>query len=587
MIDVPGHERFLKNMAAGATSIDLALLVIAADDGPMPQTREHLDVLELLGVRRGVVALTKIDLVDEEMRLLVEEEIESMLAGRSLQGSPIVPVSSVTGEGMDALRATLERILATIEPRSAEGAFRMPVQRVFSLAGFGTILTGIPLAGEIKVGETVEIVGKGLRSRIRGIHAYGRSVDQARAGHSTALNLPEIPLAQAARGDVVAVPDRLEAVDRLEMEVRMVGDVTPLRHGETVHLHLGTSELIARVFLLDSRDLPPRGVGLAQIVCEAAVACLPGDFGILRRLTPARTIAGGRVIGVGGRRLRRFREEVIDRLRAKEESLDSRQQRLAVILIEAGEPGLSRDQCLRRLGWTPQELDEALRDLLATEEVCQDKRSGRLFARRSVDRERERILATLAAYYEKHPLSSTCPIGELRREAGEDILDVALGRLEEEGRLKVLPGGMIQDPARESRVSQQDRGKLGQVAEWVETAGSRAHSRDELLQEFGAEAKVLLERLLEERLAVAVGPEFVWGAAAYGKAVGIVGELCGQVGGTLDIPSLRDRLDTSRKYLIPFLEHLDRVGITARKGDRRILRRIEPMVPRTRAAGDS
>ncbi|MFQ5506190.1 MAG: selenocysteine-specific translation elongation factor [Planctomycetota bacterium] len=572
MVDVPGHERFLKNMVAGATSVDLAVLVVAADDGVMPQTREHHDVLDLLGVRRGIVALTKVDLADDVTVELAEEEIRELLAGGPLEGSEIVRLSSVTGEGIDRFKSSLERAVQDVEARSTDGVFRMPVQRVFSLHGFGSVLTGIPLAGEIAVGEQLEVVGKKLVSRIRGIHAYGQAVDKACAGHSTALNLPDVPLDRVERGDTLSVPGALAAETRLELEIRAVGDVPPLKHGEEVHLHLGTKDVLARVFLLDRKSLPTGNTGLAQVLARQPVVVIPGDFVLLRRLSPARTIAGGRVIGVGGRRLRRFKDEVLEHLQEKERVLVEPAARVSLIVTEAGEPGMSPEQCAGRLGWTPTALGEVLSYVLEKELLYQERRSARLFGIPSVDREIARIEKMLAGWYRKHPMSMTCPVARFRRDGAESLLSIALERLAKRGRIEILTGGLIRDPARKDSLTSEERALLERMVEWLEAAGARSRSRAEVLEHFGKQGAELLERLLEESQAVAVGPTFVWGGRSYGKALEIVTEICGEVGGELDIPSLRDRLGTSRKFLIPFLEHLDRVGITARKGNRRILR---------------
>ncbi len=573
MIDVPGHERFLKNMVAGATSIDLAVLVIACDDSVMPQTREHLDVLELLGVRRGIVALTKVDLVDEETQAFAVEEIKELLAGRSLEGAPIVPVSSTTGRGIPELEELLRQQAAALEPRRTDGVFRMPVQRTFTVPGFGTVLTGILIAGEIAIGDTVELVGKGLQSRVRGIHAYGSAVERACAGHSTALNLPGIPLAQAHRGDVVALPDSLVRVDRIELDVHVVSDVRPLEHGERVHLHLGTTEVTARAFLIDESALAPGAHGLVQVLSDEPVVCLPGDFALLRRLSPARSIAGGRVIGLRGRRLRRFKERTIEKLRAKEAALDEPENLLKLAVAEGGEVGVDRLECIGRLGWTASELEGYLAQVIEHGEVLEDRKSGRLFSGRSVEREEQRISERLAAHYRKHALATTCPIADLRRGTGAVLLGVALLRLEAAGEVALLPGGLVQDPSRTDTLSPAERQSLTELRSWLEESGHRPQTRDDIAERFGKDGAQWLERLIEEEGAVAVGPMFVWGGDAYRSAVAIVEELCGGAGSVLDIPSLRDRLGTSRKFLIPFLEHLDRVGVTARKGDRRILRR--------------
>ncbi|MCA8970149.1 MAG: SelB C-terminal domain-containing protein, partial [Planctomycetes bacterium] len=395
-----------------------------------------------------------------------------------------------------------------------------------------------------------------------------------RAGHSTALNLPDIPIDSAERGDVVGVPDRLEAVDRLEIELRAVHDIGALRHGESVHLHLGTTETTARVFLLDQKDLPAGQTGLGQLVCDDHVVCLPGDFALLRRLSPARTIAGGRVLGLGGRRLRRFRDEVVDRLQEKERSLEDPQKRLGVALREAGAVGLSFEDARRRLGCTDREFEGMLAPVLERGDAYRAAKSERLFAPASVHREEERIARKLAEYYESHSMAATCPIAELRiGSSNEALLTVGLERLATTGAVEVLPGGMVQDPSRVERISPEERRLLDALSRWLDEAGQRPHTRQEFAQRWGRDGATHLERLLEDRGAHAVGQDFLWGPKSFETALRHVTEVCGANDGVLVIPELRDRLETSRKFLIPFLEHLDRVGITARKGDRRILRR--------------
>ena len=579
IVDVPGHEKFLKNMVAGATSIDFALLVVAADDGVMPQTLEHLDVLHLLGVQKGMVLLTKIDLVDEELLELAELQVREAVEGTCFDDAPILKVSSVTQEGIPELIETLAEEVAQLAPRSAEGLFRLPVQRVFSKPGFGTILTGIPLSGSIKVGDRLEVVGRGLASRVRGIQAYGATVERARAGHSAALNLPGIPVEEVRRGDVLAIPGVFERTRKLELSLQMVGDVDPLKHGEEVHLHIGTLETMARVFLLDKRELRAGEKGIAQVFVREAVTSCPGDLLLLRRMSPARTLAGGRVLGTFGRRLRRFKDPVLEHLREKEESLGSPRDRLLLLLSEVGAAGMNREACCGRLGWTSEELESVL-EVLSEESgeeggIQEDPKAGLLFHGKSVEREIARIQGRMQAWYEGHPLSSTINLNQVREGAPGPVLQAALNLLASRGSLRFLPGGVLQDPSREDRLNSGERKRLLELQTFLEEAGARPHTPREVRERFGPEGDSLLEALLEAKGAVLVGRDFLWGRKAFDAALEAAAKVCGgQVGGVLEIPRLRDLLGTSRKFLMPLLEHLDRSGFTARKGDRRILRRL-------------
>jgi selenocysteine-specific elongation factor len=574
LIDVPGHERFLKNMVAGATSIDLAILVVAADDAVMPQTREHLDILDLLGVERGLVALTKVDLVDQETLELAQEDVLELLEGRCLEGAEIYPMSTITGEGVETFRKRLEELAQEVSPRSSAGFFRMPVQRKFSVKGFGSVLTGIPVSGQVAVGEELYLVGKRQKSRIRGIQAYGSKVEVARTGHSTALNLPDIDLDQVERGDVVSASPDLEPTYRIEAELRVVRDMLPLKYGEEVHLHIGTKEAMARVFPLDQAEILPGQSGLAQIHVLGEVVTLSGDFLLLRRLNPPRTIAGGRVIGIGGRRLRRLREEVVERLQKKEQALDQPEERVRLLVEEAGAHGIMIEDCRAKLGWTQEEMGIILEPMVGEKKVYQDPRTRRLFSERSIALEKERIEKMLGGWFRKHPTSTTCPVSRFRNEkAVEDLLQMTLLELEAQGRLASQAGGRLRDLTRQDPLSEAQRKQAAGIRAWLDEAGFRPHAKKELLENHGKDSSLLLECMLEEGQAVETGDGFLWGAESFARAVELVEGVCSEHDGVLDIPTLRDRMQTSRKFLIPFLEHMDRLGITARKGDRRIFRR--------------
>src|SRR5688572_19840489 len=241
IIDVPGHERFVKNMVAGATSLDIVMLVVAADDGVMPQTREHLEILGLLGVQSGLVVLTKVDLVDPTLREMALEDVRTLVQGTFLEGAPILPVSNVTGEGIDALKAEIEKRIASASPRPTEGLFRMPIQRVFSARGHGTVVTGVPLSGFVELGRELEILPPGKRGRVRGIHAYGESRDRASAGHSCALNLSDVDYRELHRGMVVGEPGFLKASTLFEARMKHLGGRDhPLEHRTPIRLHVGT-----------------------------------------------------------------------------------------------------------------------------------------------------------------------------------------------------------------------------------------------------------------------------------------------------------------------------------------------------------
>ncbi|MEX2314789.1 MAG: selenocysteine-specific translation elongation factor, partial [Thermomicrobiales bacterium] len=318
VVDVPGHERFIKNMLAGVGGIDAALLVIAADEGPMPQTAEHLAILDLLEIERGIVVLTKRDLVDDDWLELVTEETRERLAGTALAGAPIVAVSSTTRAGLDDLTAALAAILASMPERADTGKPRLPIDRAFTVAGFGTVVTGTLLGGALTVGQEVELLPDGIRARVRGIQSHGRKSERGLPGARTAVNLSGIERDAIARGDVLTTPGWLEPTTILDVRLRLTRD-TPaaLEQNDPIDFFIGAAETLGNVTLLDAERLPPGGEGWVQIRLAQAVAVVAGDRFIIRQPSPSLTIGGGQVIDPRPRRHRRFRSEVIQALETK------------------------------------------------------------------------------------------------------------------------------------------------------------------------------------------------------------------------------------------------------------------------------
>ncbi|MBZ0150966.1 MAG: selenocysteine-specific translation elongation factor, partial [Planctomycetes bacterium] len=292
LVDVPGHERFVRNMVAGCTALDLAMLVVAADDGVMPQTIEHVDILNLLQVRGGLIVLTKIDMVDPALADMAEDEVKKLVRGTVLADAEVVRVSSVTGEGLAELRQKLEALALGIEPRREHGPFRMSIQRVFSLAGIGTVVTGIPVSGSLTPGTEVEIQPLGTRVKVRGIHAYGGKVDEAVAGHSTALAVPEARESGVHRGMVVAAPGAFEVGDAVDIELRLTPRCPRLQHRMPIRFHTGTIEVRGTLLLLDRDDVGPDDQLVARLELDEELCCAAGDRFLLRLQNPAMTVGG-------------------------------------------------------------------------------------------------------------------------------------------------------------------------------------------------------------------------------------------------------------------------------------------------------
>ncbi|MBK8976795.1 MAG: selenocysteine-specific translation elongation factor [Planctomycetes bacterium] len=572
MVDVPGHERFVKNMVAGSTALDIALLVVAADDSVMPQTIEHVEILDLLGVTRGLVALTKIDLVDSELVELAEQEIDELLARTSLAGSRIVRVSNTTGQGLDEIRDALRELAASVAPRGHDGPFRMALQRVFRLEGIGTVVTGVPVSGQIVAGEEIEFLPIGGSARVRGIQAFGGSVERAVAGHSTALSVPDARGLPLRRGVVAATPGVFRGGDHVDVRLRVIEGIEPLAHREPIRFHTGTCEVHGLLSLLE-QDVAPAGAELlARVLLDEPVSCAHGDRFLLRRLNPVRTVGGGDVvqIGEGGRyRRRRVAEDVRTLVEA---GADPTLRALAA--VERGGPrGVSAQDVAIELA-----IDEAAaRELLQSlDAVAWHERGRRAFLATVLAAGRSELLASVERVLAARPHAASLPRTSLRtsHEFPPELRDAALDALIAEGAVRSLPDGRVLFLARLKPLAPADQRDLDSLPRLCDERGYRPPSVDELreLSRFPvARFDSLLARAEDEGRLQRIG-EHVYPTARVRAAMQAIRRNAVAHGGVLEIPALRDELGTSRKWLIPLLEHVDGLGLTRlRGGERRLL----------------
>jgi selenocysteine-specific elongation factor len=577
VVDVPGHERFIRNMVAGASGIDLVLLVVAADEGVMPQTREHLDIALLLGVTRGVVALTKADLAEPDWCELVAEEVGELLRGTPLAGAPQVPVSAVTGQGLPELLQALDRGLQDVRPRQDRGFVRLAVDRVFTVAGFGTVVTGTLTSGAVALEDRLELLPQGLAVRVRGLQVHGRPVERARAGQRVAINLGGVERSGVRRGDVLATPGSLEAQTLLAVRLRALpGRERGLRHGQRLHLHLGTAETVCRLTLLETDELAPGAEGFGLLRLERPLAAGRGDRFILRSYSPVTTVGGGVVLEAG----RRFRRHSPADLQA-------------LVLAEKGDPAELLLEALA--GPVPQPLAVAARQAglppaeataLAEALAAQGKvvalggaaEAAVYIAAPALEALRHRVREVLAAYHRAHPLRPGMTREELRRAALEGaearVVAAVLARLEAEGLVHI----------RGERVALRDFAPslppaLQPVAERLvaalEAAGLQPPPVAEALQSAGfaggeEERSELLAYLVEAGRLVRVDPALYFGAQALAAAVERVRAHL-RAHGTMTVAELRDLLGVTRKHAVPLAEYLDAARVTRREGDVRRL----------------
>lgn len=563
IVDVPGHERFIKNMLAGVGGIDLALLIIAADEGIMPQTREHLAILDLLRVGRGVVVVTKKDLVDEELLELVSMEVKEALSGTSLAEAPMVAVSAVTGEGLPELGRTIDRLLDATPPKRDIGRPRLPIDRVFTIAGFGTVVTGTLVDGSLSVGQEVEIVPPRLRARIRGLQSHKKKLGTVPPGSRVAANLSGLSTGELMRGNVLVAPDWLRPAGMVDVKVRLLPSLArPLKHNAAVSFHSNALEVPAKVRLLEADELKPGETGWAQLAFAAPAAVVKGDLFIIR--SPVETLGGGDIIDAYPRRHRRFHAATIEGLAAREKGSA---EDVLLATLEAREP-IDMAELAHRASVSPGEARQAVEALVSQKRVIMLGDRGPhalLFSAGGWQRLAASASQALAAYHRQFPLRLGMPREELRSriKASPGLFPAMLqllagdGVVAEDVKTVRLPSHRIQLSASQRAVTD---------AYLAALAGNPYYPPAEL-----AIAPELLDVLIEQREVVKVADNVVFAAPAYRE---MVDRITGRIreNGRITVAEVRDMFGTSRKYALALMEHLDEQKVTRRVGDERVLR---------------
>jgi selenocysteine-specific elongation factor len=585
LIDVPGHERFVKNMVAGATGIDLVVLVIAADDGVMPQTREHLEILTLLGLEAGMVAITKIDLpgVDEELVELLGLEVEDLVAGTFLEGAPILPLDSLSGRGFEEFqRALVAAVEARAEsrPDRSQGAYRQPIQRVFSAKGFGTVVTGIPLQGTLEAGAKVEVITASgpLAGRVRGLQAYGRTVEGVRAGHSAAVNVADVDFKSVARGDTLATPRVFRAHDMFEVRLEhLPSQSRPIKQRQVVRFHLGTAEVLGEVVLLDRETLEAGQSSLCQIRLRSKVVGAAGDRFVIRRHSPMETLGGGTILGLSRWRLKPFKGFNLERLSSQESALGDFERALVLALDETREPARA-DRLVGALQRPKQEVEAALAKLNEEGEVL-DVSGGKgqpaYLSREGFRRFCEAVTDALERYHEERPLRDGLARLELRGrlKTTDGVLNRALEALSEAGEVLTRKPGYAR-AGFEVQLDESLEDFSAKILADYEAEGLNPVARKQALER--ARGEVSPERALDWFLTlcdrgelIGLNEEVALHAKSYARAQEAVRALCAS--GPFTPSAFKDAIESSRRVAIPLLERFDATGFTKREGEGRVL----------------
>lgn len=580
-VDVPGHERFIKNMLAGAHGIDLLALVIAADEGVMPQTREHFDICRLLGVQQGLVVITKADLVEHEMLPLVEEEAKDLVSGSFLENAPVVVVSSRTGVGLDELKIRLDEIAKEVPARSSDLITRLPIDRAFSMKGFGAVVTGTLVSGEIREADELELLPSRVRVRVRGTQVHGASVSTAKAGQRTAVNLSGVDVAELERGMVLASPDRLIATQIIDAHANVLpGASRSLRSRARVRVHIGAAEVLARVRVLDEPgEIGPGGNGLVQLRFETAVIGLHGDRFVIRSYSPLETIAGGVILNPfavkhRGRELNRSRRLLHQLM------LEDRVLKLGAFVEAAGEKGLRPADVAAATGWT----DEVLRQvMLKATGVNSDTvdAGGVLLSKESLSHLGRRVEDELERFHRREPLSRGLLRETLREKVFAhspiEVFNAVIAKLE--AQTLVSEKDTIRLQKHSVDLSEKDVELREVLRKAYASAGVEAPSIDEAMTRAGVplsqrqHARKILQFLIDAGTVVRIQPDMLMDAGAvkelkdkllhYGSA--------NEPGRLIDVPTFKQLANVSRKYAIPLLEYFDRERITRRAGDKRLI----------------
>ncbi|MGH2530673.1 MAG: selenocysteine-specific translation elongation factor [Thermomicrobiales bacterium] len=573
MIDVPGHERFIKNMLAGVGGIDAAILVVAADEGPMPQTTEHLAILDLLEVNLGVVALTKVDLVDQEWLDLVAEEVRERLAGSTLEGAPIVPVSAPSRQGLSTLLSALDAVLEGVPEKPSSGRSRLPIDRVFTVSGFGTVVTGTLLGGELAIGQELRVYPSGRVTRIRGLQSHGAKVERATAGSRTAVNLTGLAVDDVRRGDVLAVPGLLAPSHRLDARLHLLPDApVTLEQNDEVDFFVGAAELPARVTILDRARILPAESGWVQLRFRHPVAVLKGDRYIVRRPSPSITIGGGEVIDPHPPRHKRFRPDVIESL---ETLAIGSPDEIVLQVLERGPRELRALRDEHPGGLSPAQVDAALAQLIEERDVVvlggsiqtKPRPSDFLVAASAWAAIAERIKSVTAEFHAAQPLRRGMPREELRsrlrlaRSARlfDEVLATAAhnGIAADDGQtVRLCDFAILLDPPRRAE------------ADRFVAALRAAPNSPPAPSEFGIDQETL-GALVDLGEVVKVADGVVYDPAAISAIERQVMELIDR-DGSLTLAGFRDHFGTSRKYAQATLEYLDQRKVTRRVGDERV-----------------
>jgi len=571
-IDVPGHERFVRNMLAGVGGIDLVLFVIAADESIKPQTREHFDICRLLNIKRGIIALTKSDTVDNETLEVVRLEVEDFLRGSFLDPSrtPTVPVSSLTGVGLQDLKRELSRLALEVPGKSSDALLRLPIDRVFTMKGFGTVITGTLISGIVRKEQEVEVQPMQMRARVRGVQVHGATTEHATAGQRTALNLSGVSTDQLARGMTLIQPDTMRPTLRLDVHLELLPEAKKLRNHARVHLHTYSSETIAEVALLEGTQIEPGKSAFAQLRATDPILVVPGDHFIIRQFSPVTTIGGGVVLdGFPQKRSAKKRQEVVAFLNTLQKG--SPQEQLLARTLRRETDGFALRDAIAETGWTMQRIRKEAESLAPNKLIWA---GDRLLAAEWASTAEQATLQAVSAFHKANPLIAGISKEELRwkLKLNSQIFDHLLALLVRARKLEIS-GEQVHAAGRGVVMTDEEARAKKIIEAAFASAGLKVPAMKEVLAGLkidAARSQKIITLLLRDRVLVKLADDLVFHRDALeGLRKSVVDQK--KASPKMDVTRFKDLTGVSRKYAIPLLEYLDRERVTRRVGDERII----------------
>ncbi|MEK7332096.1 MAG: selenocysteine-specific translation elongation factor [Nitrospirota bacterium] len=561
IVDVPGHERLVRNMLAGAGGIDIVLFVIAADEGIMPQSREHLAICNLLKIKSGLIVITKSDLVEEDWVKLVSDEVRGFVKNTFLENAEIIPVSSKTGENIDLLKEKIKEVALKIQPKLTKGLFRLPIDRVFTLKGFGTVVTGTAISGSVSVDDTVDILPSNISSKVRGLHSHGKAIKTAYAGQRVAINLTGVEKESLKRGDVVVMPGRFSQTKTIDAKIELLKDAPVLKNKSLVHFHSGTAEVIARIILYNRDELKPGEGCFCQLRLQGPVISMSGDRYIIRRFSPVETIGGGEILDAYPSR--RKKTEGLGDLEVFEKgALD---EKIAMKIKKAGIYGMPVSLIEGWINADIPAIKDAIRSLKEKTTVVQFE--DILIHGSAVNSIKEGINKILIPFHKQNPLKTGMPKEEVRVQlkAEQKIFNSLISSMKD----VVIDKDLLRSASFKATLSEVDKGIETKIITMLEQAGFQPPLKDELLTALKMQPKQLddiLKLMTKQGKLVRINETIYITKIVYDKMLAMLKDFYNKKK-EMTVAEFRDVLGTSRKYALPFLEYLDTQRITMRVGD--------------------